>query len=58
MSSPRSNQPCFFKRLTTGLAVIATTWGIIVIALTAHNSSTQADAPWDCNRDGTVCNPF
>ncbi|MFI5796765.1 hypothetical protein [Streptomyces sp. NPDC051677] len=58
MSSVRSNECQFFKGLTAGLAVVAATCGIIVIALTTHNSSTQADAPWDCNRDGTVCSSF
>ncbi|MEW2401842.1 hypothetical protein [Streptomyces sp. NPDC046862] len=58
MGSVRNNESHFFKRLTTGLAAIAAACGIIAIALMADNSSTQADAPWDCNRDGTVCNPF
>ncbi|MFI7301185.1 hypothetical protein [Streptomyces sp. NPDC050121] len=57
MGSVRNNECHFFKR-TAGLAAIAAGCGIIAIALTADNSSTQADAPRNCNLDGTVCNPF
>ncbi|MFI5800756.1 hypothetical protein [Streptomyces sp. NPDC051677] len=58
MSSSRNDESHCFKRLTAGLAVVATVSGIIIGALTADKGSAQADAPWDCNRDGTVCSPF
>ncbi|MER6562789.1 hypothetical protein ABT300_34670 [Streptomyces sp. NPDC001027] len=58
MSSSRHNGSRRLKRLTAGLTVVAALSGIIVGALTTDKGSAQADAPWDCNRDGTVCSPF
>ena len=57
MNSVRSAKSPFFTRLATGLAMVAATCAVIITAPTA-DKSTQADAPWDCNRDGTVCSPF
>lgn len=57
MNYVRSNKSPFFTWLATGLAVAAATCIILVTTPTA-DKSTQADAPWDCNRNGTVCSPF
>ncbi|EKX63309.1 hypothetical protein PV416_16050 [Streptomyces ipomoeae] len=42
-------------RVTAALATAATALGIVAFGFTGGSTGTQADAPWACNRDGSVC---
>ncbi|MDX3638343.1 hypothetical protein [Streptomyces sp. MB09-02B] len=43
-------------RIAAGLAAAATVFGIAAFAFAGGGStSDQADQPWACNRDGSVC---
>ncbi|MDX2938513.1 hypothetical protein [Streptomyces ipomoeae] len=42
-------------RVTAALATAAAALGIVAFGFTGGSTGTQADAPWACNRDGSVC---
>jgi hypothetical protein len=46
-------------RIAAGLAAAATVFGIAAFAFAGGSStSVQADGPWECNRDRSVCHDY
>lgn len=59
MTSARLAPRRLTARIAAGLAAAATVFGIAAFAFAGGGStSAQADAPWECNRDGSVCHGY
>lgn len=58
MTSTRFTKKRLAARVTAALAAAAAVFGVIAFTFAGGSSSTQADAPWECNRDGSVCHDY
>lgn len=56
MTSAACTKKRLASRITAALATAAAIFGIVAFAFAGGGtSSDQADAPWACNRGGSVC---